>query len=142
MHILKNVTIKHKLISIIMATCVGALILSGFINFLFERKENHRETIKSLQCHAKMIGDNCSAAIAFEDAKDAQETLASLQAESSIVFACVYTKDGEVLACYQNSAVKGEIQPPQCREEDYRFDGEYFRLFQQIENGNEVIGTV
>jgi len=142
MSILKNTAIRHKLILIIMGTCVGILILNNLINFSLEWREDRQEIIDSLLCYAEMVGDNCSAALAFEDAKDARETLASLRAESSIVSACIYTKEGKVLACYRNPAVKNEISPPKCTEEGYRFDADYFTLFQQIDNGSEVIGTV
>lgn len=140
--LIQNMAIKHKLMSIIMATCVVALLLASAIDLLNERSTRRRETVDSISCYAEMIGDNCRAALAFKDAKDAQETLTSLQAESSIAFACVYTKEGEVLAHYQHPGIADELSPPACHKEGYKFDSNYFTLFKHISDGDEIIGTV
>ncbi len=142
MSVVQNVSIKHKLILIIMATCITALLLVGVIQLLFERGEYLEETIDSISCYAEMIGDNCRAALAFEDAEDAKETLKSLQAESSIVFACVYNRDGKVLAQYIHPDVTDEFSTPVCKQENHKFDNNYFKLFKQIKENNETIGTV
>jgi len=142
MSVVQNMAIKHKLILIIMSTCIAALFLASVILLLFERGEYRKETIDSISCYAEMIGDNCRAALAFEDAEDARETLKSLQAESSIVFACVYTKDDKVLAQYQPPDIKNEFTPPVCKKEGNKFGSDFFRLFKQIKDGNEIIGTV
>jgi hypothetical protein len=100
MSIVQNMSIKYKLVTIIMATCTASLLLACLIELSIERGEYRKETVKSISCYAEMIGENCRAALAFEDAEDAKETLKSLQAESSIVFACVYNKNNNVLAQY------------------------------------------
>lgn len=135
-------TIKHKLMVIIMVTCTVALWLYSAIHLLSERKEFREETVDSISCYAEMIGDNCRAALAFEDAEDTRETLKSLQAESSIVYACVYTKKHQMLADYQRAGLNEDFSPPGCEEEGYRFDGKYFKLFKQIKEGDGSIGTV
>ncbi len=88
-----------------------------------------------------MIGDNCIAALAFKDVKDAEETLKSLRAEPSIVFACVYTEDDKVLAHYQNADITDEFSPPVCKKEGHEFDKDYFKLFKHIKDNDEIIGT-
>jgi len=142
MSILQNMSIKHKLISIIMATCIGALLLASIVQLLAERRGYREETVRSVSCYAKMVGDNCSAALAFKDAKDAQGMLKSLHAEPLIVFACVYTKEGKVLAHYQRPDVTDKFSPPVHRAESYGFDNNYFKLFKEIKDNDEIIGTV
>jgi PAS domain S-box-containing protein len=139
---MRNIAIKHKLISIIMATCLAVLLLAGIMLLIFERKEYRKETIDSISCYAEMIGDNCRAALAFKDADDATETLKSLKAESSIVFACVYSKEGKVLAHYQHPKYRRGFLPPEYEKESYRFHSDYFELYKQIKENDEVIGTV
>jgi len=139
---MRNIAIKHKLISIIMATCLAVLLLASVIQLLFERGEYREETIDSISCYAEMIGDNCRAALAFEDAEDVEETLKSLKAESSIVFACVYTKEAKVLAHYQHPGLTDNLSPPVCQIEGYHFENDYFKLFKQINENDETIGTV
>lgn len=140
-YLLRNMAIKHKLLSIIMATCTAVLLLSSAIQLLFLRGDYRKETVDSISCYAEMIGDNCRAALAFRDAEDAEETLKSLQAESSIVFACVYTMEGKILAHYQRVGFAGDVSPA-YEEEGYKFDGDYFKLFKQVKEGDDLIGTV
>ena len=142
MSIMRNIAIKHKLISIIMATCLAVLLLASTILLIFERKENREGIIENISCYAEMIGDNCRAALAFKDTDDATETLKSLKVESSIVFACVYTKEGKVLAYYQHPNYKKGFLPPEYEKECYRFHSDYFELYKRIKENNEVIGTV
>lgn len=134
--------IKHKLMSIIMATCAAALLLSGAIQLLFERGEYREETVDSISCYAEMIGDNCRAALAFGDAEDAEETLKSLHAQSSIVLACVYTNEHKMLAHYQRPGFTDDISSPAYEEEGHRFEGNYFKLFKQVKDDDDLIGTV
>ncbi len=75
--ILQNMTIKHKLISIIMATCMVALLLAGVVLILWEWSTLRHTMARNLSTQAEMIADNCKAAVTFEDAKDAKKTLGS-----------------------------------------------------------------
>ena len=125
-----------------MSTSLAVLILTAILNLLYERKEYRKEIVTSTLCYAEMLGDNCRAALAFGDAMDAEETLKSLQAESSITFACVYTKEDKLLAQYQVAGFKGYIEPPVSPTEGYMFDKDYFKLFQHIKENEDIIGTV
>lgn len=139
---IRNITIKNKLILIIMSTCLAVLILTAILNLIYERKEYRTDIVTSTSCYAEMIGDNCRAALAFGDAQDAEETLKSLQAEPSIAFACVYSKDDKLLARYQAAGFEGSIEPPVTPVEGDMFDKGYFKLFQHIKENEEIIGTV
>ena len=97
MPIMSNMSIKHKLVSIITLTCVGALLLAGGVFVISEWVSVRRLMVRNLSTHAAMTGDNCKAALAFEDANDAEKTLGALKEESSIVFGGVYSKSGGLL---------------------------------------------
>ena len=142
MSIMPNMTIKRKLILIIMLTSTIALLLAGTLNLFHQHTQIRKELIRSISCYAQIIGENCRAAISFEDANDASEMLKSLEAESSIAFACIYTKEGEVLARYRRPDITEDIPAPPCAKESYQFDKHYFKLFKEINSGDEVIGTV
>jgi len=88
MSVLRNMAIKHKLISIIMVTCIAALLLAGVAFIVWEWFAFRQQMVRNLSAHAEIIAENCKAALAFNDAKDGKETLGSLHVESSIVFGC------------------------------------------------------
>ena len=125
-----------------MLTCTIALLLAGTLNLFHQHIKIRKELILSISCYAQIIGENCRAALSFEDAKDASEMLKSLEVKPSIVFACIYTKEGKVLARYQRPDITEDIPAPPCAKESYRFDKHYFKLFKGIKSGNEVVGTV
>jgi len=141
MSLLANMTIKHKLIAIIMLTSITALLLTGFIFVLYERSHIRHDMAVSLSTQAEIIADNCKAALAFEDAEDAKETLHALHVESSIVFACIYTSSSEVFATYcrddDNSSTPSELQ-----QEGYSFSDGFLTVFKPIVLDGETIGTV
>ena len=103
MTILQNMRIKHKLIAIIMLTCVPLLVLASGLFIMWERNVFRSSMVRNLSAQAEMVAENCKAALAFEDAKDAEETLKALHVESSIVFGRVYTNKG--IVCINNSLV-------------------------------------
>lgn len=125
-----------------MSTCLAVLLLASIIELIYERSESRKEMITSTLCYADMIGDNCKAALAFGDTQDAEETLKSLRVESSIKFACLYTKDGKLLAKYQASGSDCVYESPKRPEEGYYFENGFFKLSKHIKENNEVIGTV
>ena len=111
MPVLENITIRHKLTAVIMVTCIAALLLVGTVFITWEQVTSRRDAARTLLTQAEMVADNCKAAMAFEDAEDAEEILRSLHVEHSIVFACVYTKGGRVFASYYRDGYNIALQP-------------------------------
>ncbi|MBN1764234.1 MAG: PAS domain S-box protein [Sedimentisphaerales bacterium] len=142
MSFLKNLTIKHKLISIIMLTSIVAMLIAGSAYIIYEQVMFRKEMVNSAFCYAAMIGDNCQAALAFGDIADAQETLASLRAKPSICYACVYDQAGKIFAEYQRCDITETITPPEKSKDSYKFDKDYLLVFKQIYQEGEVVGTV
>lgn len=142
MSAIRNMTIRDKLISIIMLTCIAALLSAGTTFIAYERIQIRRSMVKNLLTQAAMIADNCKAALAFEDAEDATETLKALRVEPSIVFACVYTKNGDIFARYNRNSTTASLEPSGPQEDGYRFGDGFLTVFKSIILDNETIGSV
>ena len=82
----RNLTIKHKLVLIIMLVCVTSLIIAGAIFTAYEWSNLRQFMVMNLSAQAEIIAETTKAAVAFDDADDAKETLSSLNVQSSIVF--------------------------------------------------------
>ncbi|MFH1371776.1 MAG: ATP-binding protein [Planctomycetota bacterium] len=138
----QNMAIKHKLIAIVMLTCVVALILVGSAFLFWEWRGLRNNMLENLSTQARITAENCKAALTFEDAEDAQKTLKALKANSSIVFACVYKKSGELFASYAlNEADKTHLMiAPQKKGSDS--SGGLLTVFEPIVLDEETIGTV
>ncbi len=142
MAFMQRIAIRYKLMLIIMMTCITALLLAGVMQILYGRTKHYEQAVRNISCYAEIIGDNCKASLAFDDAVDAKETLHSLRAEPSIVFACLYDRHNEVLAKYESREEPNEFTIPECRADEYRFEQNYLKVFRQISDDNSLLGTL
>lgn len=146
MTLLRNMTIRHKLSLIIMFTCACALLLAGTVLILWGRVTFRRDMVSNLSTLAEVTGENCKAALAFEDAEDATETLKALRTQPSIVFATVHTKTGESFANYiragSDSDVISKHQTVIHQKNDHRFSNGKLIVFKSIVLDGETIGTL
>ena len=140
--VMRNLTIKYKLIAITMLTCLASLMLAGTGVILWEWINLRRIMARNLSIQAEMIADNCKAALAFEDSKDAMETLEALHVQTSVVFGCVYNKKGEIFASYYNDNTGNGVRPVELMEDGYSFADGYLTVYKTIVLEDEVIGTV
>jgi len=142
MLVMQNISIKHKLILIMMLTCIVALLsaATGFI--VWEWTALRHTMVQNLSTQAEMIAENCKASLAFQDAKDAEKTLSALHVEPSIVFGCVYTKDGKHFATYYRDFAEIKVHSSEFMESGFSFGDGYLTVFKPIVLDGEVIGTV
>ena len=142
MLVIQNISIKHKLVLITMLTCVVALLsaAAGFI--VWEWTAFRRTMVRDLSTQAEMIAENCKAALAFQDAKDAEKTLSALHVQPSIVLGCIYTNKGKVFASYHRKDVDTRVPPPELQEGGYSFGDGFLTVFRRIILDSEPVGTV
>ena len=142
MSAMRNMAIRHKLILITMLTCITALLLAGAAFVAWEWTVTRLDMVTDLSIQAEMIADNCKAALAFEDAQDAEETLNALHAESSIVFGGVYDDARQIFAAYYRSDPDSSIHPSVIQQRGHYFDGLFLTVFKPVVLDNEEIGAV
>ena len=139
---LRNMSIRQKLTAIIMLASAVILILGIAVFIIWGQIDSRQQLVCVLNGNAGVIGDNCKAALAFSDEKDAEQTLSALKAEDSIVFACIYDKEGQIFAEYKRHDISKKIQPPEFQKEGHYFKNGNLSLFKAIELDGELIGTV
>jgi len=142
MPIMRNIAIKHKLILIIMLTCISALLLAGTAFIVWEWSSLRQAIVQNLSTQAAMIADNCKAALAFKDIEDAKGTLKALHVEPSIVFGGVYTGSGEYFAGYYRDRIDSSVRPSELKKAGYCFEGGFLTVYKPIILDEETIGTV
>ena len=142
MSVWQNMAIRAKLILITMLTCLAALVLAGVVFIVWEQVTFRSTMVQNLSTQAEMMADNCKAALAFEDTEDAKETLRALHVEPSIVFGCVYNKDGKIFATYYRDYADSRVQPSEVQESGYSFGDGFLTVFKSIILDGEKIGIV
>jgi PAS domain S-box-containing protein len=106
--------ISQKLAIIIIATVAGALVLAGtgivFVDSILFRGYLRRD----LSALSRIVADNSTAALSFNDPATAAETLASLRARVHVEGACIYRMDGTILATYSRLAADSRSGAYKC----------------------------
>ncbi len=139
---IRELSLRHKLVVTIMATCIGALILAGTIFTAWEWTSLRRSMVLSLSMHADVLAGGCKAAITFEDPADANEVLSAAQAISSIEAACIYTKDGALFAAYSRQDVALPHSDLSDLPNSHVFVGNFLTLVRPVMLDDEQIGTI
>ena len=137
-----DVSIKRRLIMISLLTTGVGLLFAALLLITGEVVLFQQALVKDLTVQAKMIGSNCTAALSFQDQKDAEETLLTLRAAPHIMNAVVYTKGGDIFARYQRDTAKGNYQTPLPDKDGYSFGFNHLSLFHSIIVNDKYIGKL
>ncbi|MCV6636451.1 ATP-binding protein [Candidatus Albibeggiatoa sp. nov. NOAA] len=161
MRAFRDISIKSKLSTIILATSAIVLLLasSAFVtNELFTLR---RSIVADLFTVADIIGLNSSGALLFYDSSSAEENLTALTAKPHILRAHLFTKDGNLFASYfredlenqepahptvwgyyaQNSPEAITKDDPIVKDSSF-FHNRHIEVFKNINFDDEFIGTI
>src|SRR5687768_9638408 len=102
--------IQKQLMTVIVLTSAAVLTLTWAIFISYELYNLRRGVVLQLSTLSAVTARNSTAALAFDDAQDAAETLMALSVEPKIVVAVLYDRAGVVFAKYPPAA--GDGLPP------------------------------
>jgi PAS domain S-box-containing protein len=136
----RDIPIKQKLVIMIMVSTTAALLLAGLGIVLTDSILFRGYLRRDLSALAKIIADNSTAALAFNDPQAAAETLAALRARSQVLGACIYEPDRAILASYFRPGVSG--CPPVDSADEIRFNPEGVIVSQAIVLAGRRMGTL
>jgi signal transduction histidine kinase len=89
--------------SVILLTSSFVLFLTCLSFFIYEYYSFKRSLTRETRILAEMCAANTTAALAFDNASDAQDVLATLKVNPNIVAAILYNKNGHAFAGYPDS---------------------------------------
>ncbi len=133
--------IRRKLMTMILLTSGAVLLLTSASFVAHEFLTFRYSTMRSLSTLGQVIATNSTAALAFDNAKDAAEILTALRAEPHVVSAGLYNSAGQLFATYPQGF--GSVRLPQGpRADGYRFEGDFLVGFQPVMVGQRRLGTL
>src|SRR5688500_1576056 len=100
---LRDSSIRTKLNLMATVTAGIALCLACVMFVANDASAAKTTMVEHLGTLADMLGSNCVAAITFDDPKAANDVLASLQFEPTILAAGVYDRTGQFFATYETT---------------------------------------
>ena len=139
--LVRDLSMKHKLMAVIMLTCVSALLLSGAVFVAWEWRSLRRSMVRDLSSHAEILANACRTALSFRDPGHATEILGTMEAIPSVVAVCVYTDDGELFAVYTRDTA-GVMPPPGRPENGHSFQDGFLTLAKPVLFDGRDLGTV
>jgi PAS domain S-box-containing protein len=138
---LRDTPIKRKLMLVILLTSSFALLLMGSALITYEIVTFRRSLAVNMGVLAQIVGSNSTAALAFQDPKNAQEILSALAAEKQINAAAIYDDDGRMFARFPPEAPLDEL-PVGPGTIGYAFKGGHLIMFQPISQEGTRLGTI
>ncbi len=135
-------TLKRKIILIALVSTSIALLMAGTALFFNERQSFPKVMAQNLTNLAQIVGDNCTAALSFNDNKTAQEVIDTLKSNPHILSAYLYDGKGQVVAQYLSGKTDSKTETPSAPREGIQFLGETVKLSRYILLGRERLGTL
>jgi signal transduction histidine kinase/DNA-binding response OmpR family regulator len=107
---IKNYSISKKLTWMNMLVSGVALLLACAGFCAYDLYSFRASLISSVSIQAQIIGDNTVSALLFNDPDSAEKTLSALDANRHLIYAQIYTRDGQPFAGYWRERA-GETLP-------------------------------
>src|ERR1039458_5373244 len=90
---------RMTILALLASSVSSATLMGAFLEF--DSVTTHRQLENRLSTLANIVGQNSAAALLFDDRAAAMEVLGALEAERSVVSACLYGSSGRLFAGYQ-----------------------------------------
>lgn len=140
---LRNLSLKRKLMLITTTTSVVALLLASVGFVIYDLTAFRRAMMDDLRTTAEIIGANSTAALTFDNPKEAEEILSALRAKPEIVAAALYTPNGKRFAQYVRAKQIASPLPPQKPPgKGFRFQEDELRGLHDVVLQGETVGTL
>jgi signal transduction histidine kinase/CheY-like chemotaxis protein len=104
--------------------------------------------VRDVTMLADIVGTNSTAALTFNDAAAAAETLRATAVNDHILDARLFTRDGTLLATYRRPGVSSspalpdDVKPPSIEKAVALYEGIHLRVVRPISLNHEIIGSI
>jgi len=123
----------------------AALLLACSAFFAYDLYTFRLGIARNLATQADIVGSNTVSALVFNDAGSAENTLAALKASPNVVYAAVYTQDGQPFATYWRDHNEQALPLPPLpagQAQHHWFDGGQIALVDSIVFQQRLTGFV
>jgi PAS domain S-box-containing protein len=135
----RKITLMNLLVS-----AVALLLASGGF-CAYDLYSSRVALVRNVSIQAQIIGDNTVSALVFNDPQSAEKTLSALRANPNLMYARIYTRDGQPFAEYRRDRA-GETWAlpiiPAGQSQSYWFKDGYLGMARSIIFKGKPTGTV
>src|ERR1700730_18908991 len=106
-------SISRKLTLMNMLVSAAALLLASGGFCAYDLYSFRAALVRNISMQAQIIGDNTVSALLFNDPHSAENTLSALRANPNLMYAQIYTRDGQPFAGYwrDGAGESGGVSP-------------------------------
>ena len=138
---LNSIPLRRKLTLVILMTCSMVLLLACGILAVYQMLDYRKMVARDMSVLADVVSQNTRAALAFDDQNKAQDNLAALKSEPSVIAACIYDEAGSAFATYQDP--KNPVQlPARPGNDGINYEPTGLMVFHPIVLNNKRLGTL
>ena len=134
-------SVRSKLILMAVSTTFVALLAASIAMLLYDLRTFKQYWIDDLMTQADIIASVTAPALAFNDAKTAQQTLAVLRVRPLVLSGAIYTAAGARFASYAKGASEVSY-PARPAPPGYSIAHGQLHVYHNIVENGEVLGTV
>ncbi len=139
---LRNLSIRKKLISILLFSSISGLVTAALLLLVFEVSTFKQNIQNELSTMAELIGNRSTAALSFDDSDLAKENLSSLAQLDFVQSACLYDKLGQIFTSYKVPDYEGISCPNHYIGQTTYFDQTFLYIYKPIKLDAEMLGTL
>ena len=129
-----NISIKRKLMVLVMSTSAAALLLACAVFAFYDIYSFRKRMVSDLETVAQGLDINVNAALDFADLGTTEEILEGLRARRNIVNAVIEDVSGKEFARYSRTAAERSADRPPLKAGESRFMGERLHLLRDVLN--------
>jgi signal transduction histidine kinase/CheY-like chemotaxis protein len=138
---MRRTGIKRSLMTMMWLTSGVVVLVTAAAFSAYELLSARQQAERNLMTLGEAIAANSTAALAFDNADDATETLSAIKAEPHVVAAALYTPGGKLFATFRPSG-GAETLPATPPALGYRFEGGSLIGAQAVTQGTRTLGTL
>jgi signal transduction histidine kinase/ActR/RegA family two-component response regulator len=134
-------SVRSKLILMAVSTTLVALLAASIAMLLYDLRTFKQYWVDDLMTQADIIASVTAPALAFNDAKTAQQNLAVLRVRPQILSGAIYTAAGARFASYAQGT-SGATYPAKPGSPGYSIEDGELAVYHNIIDNGEMLGTV
>ena len=139
---LRNLSIRWKVIHIIMLTMTVALLIACASFMAYDYIAFRDQQVKDSQALADVLGTSSTAALTFDDRSAVRETLTALADKREVTQSRVFDAEGGEFAVYRRKGIAAAALTPPAGGHGTLVDTDRIGVFRPIRLNDERIGTI
>ncbi|WP_342116177.1 putative bifunctional diguanylate cyclase/phosphodiesterase [Pseudoduganella sp. OTU4001] len=134
--------IGSKVVRSTMMAAGAALCLAGLLMVVFQFMALRSTLLRDLQVQARIVGNNSTAALLFNDARAAEEILGGLSASPSVQSANIIVGSMPLAQFRRNGAAVPELPQSERGESLHQYGMDYVEVQEPVVVDRKLIGSV